>query len=128
MINEIFAWLATSPSGSRPMAFQRDDDKAPFSNTSSTPLLVRQQTGPADKDLTRRTFDLWLFTAANPANSDIGNLFAEAKALEEWIIANHRTGRIYAIDVVSGASGPYRDGQQRQSISMSITAHRNTGN
>lgn len=127
MINEIFDYLAISPVSGRPMAHQRDDDKYPFNDLSSTPVLVRQMTGPADRDISRRTFDLWIFTQANPSNSEVGALFDLGLNLERYIVANYKAHPIYYLDVVSGANGPYRDGQNRQAIGLSITASAVTG-
>lgn len=120
MIRDIITYLASSPVGGRPIAYQRDDDRAPFSDTTTTPVLIRQQPGSADRDITRTTFDIWVFTAGNPTNSEIGTLMDTAKALEEYIVANFKQDPIHNIDVIGGVSGPYRDGQQRQSASLTI--------
>lgn len=134
MISQMFTYLSqpACPVSGRPMAYQRDDDRAPFSDLTAQPVLVRQQPGPAGRDIARRTFDLWLFTKANPSNSDVGQLLADGQALEQYIVANYRqriAGEqpIFYLDVAAGANGPYLDGQGRQAIGLSITASATTG-
>lgn len=128
MIQEIISYLQDSPSGSRPMAYQRNDGTWPFDDLTEKPLLIRQQGGRSDKDISRQTFDIWLFTAANPSNSDVAAMFDEAKLLGEYIVTNYKDGRVYFFDVISTASGPFLDGQGRQSLSLSFIARRSTGN
>lgn len=127
MMFEIFNHLQSSPIGSRVMTYMRDDDKEPFSDSESSPVVIRQNSAPADRDVTQGSFDLWIFTKRKPSFSEINALLQEGNMLVNWLLVNYEFGRIGNIVVNSGVGGPFRDSQDRIFVTLSITVYRSSG-
>lgn len=127
MITELIAHLQASPIAGLPIADMRDDDRYPFNNLNITPVLLREQGGNIDRDIGAVGYDIFLHSIANATDQQRGALMSLARDLQNWLVLNGKQGRMYAINVIRGVSGPYRDGQNRYIAVINITVRRNLG-
>jgi hypothetical protein len=124
MIQDLISQLRKTgcPVAADPFSVWRDDDQLPFSNLQSTPLLIRQQQSDNDPQLYTATYDLFLHSAANVDNAAMNALRIKAEALIDWINDNwiDTTTDTIGFDIVSGLSGPFKDGQGRWIFSFVV--------
>lgn len=129
MITELITHLQQSPEAGTPVAIWRDDERPPFSDLSSTPLLIREQTGSLDRHISAQQYDLFLYSEGNGTNAQMGAINSRIRALELWLVNNRQyTGGMYGIEITGSVSGPYKDGQNRWYYSISIQVRRNPNN
>lgn len=127
MILEFIEYLRKSPEAGA-ISIWRDDDELPFSDLSSTPVLIRQSSSQVDRDISVYIYDVWLFSPANATNSDAGQVENRANILQDWLtMSRDYTGRIYGVSVINGVSGPFKDGQNRWSFSINVQVRRGLG-
>lgn len=128
MIDDLIAHLQKSPEAGTPISVWRDDDRAPFNNLSSTPMLIRQQPGSQDRDIGQANFDLWLFSEGSGTGAQSAQIKNRINALQNWLISSRDyTGNMYGVSVTNATSGPMKDGQGRWSYMISIQVFRGLG-
>lgn len=128
MITEFIQHLQKSPEAGTAISIWRDDDLAPFNVLSSTPILLREQPSRQDRNIGAANYDLWLFSQANGTPQQSGAINTRIKALQDWLLTSRDyTGKMYAVDILGGVSGPIKDGQGRWAYSLSIQARRAFG-
>ena len=129
MITELIQLIQLSPEAGTPISDWRNDDKLPFSDLSTTPLLIREQPGNRDRHISAKQYDIYLFSEGQGTRPQAGQIASRLRALESWL-ANTRqyVGGIYGIEVTGSVAGPYKDGQERWSYSLSIQVRRNPNN
>lgn len=127
MITELITHLQSSPVAGLPIADIRDDDKYPFNNLTTTPILIREQAGNVDRDISSVGYNIFLATAGNATPAQRGAIMTLARELQNWLVLNEKHGRMYAINVIGSVAGPYRDGQNRYIAAINITVRRNLG-
>lgn len=109
-----------------PVSLWRDDDLAPFNDLDSPCLLIRNQSGDADKDIAQQPVDVWFFSKANGTAQDQIDTLNDAQALEDYFQANFVHGRIYDVQIVGSVGAPVKDGQGRWGVPLNIQVRRST--
>jgi len=110
-----------------PISLWRDDDLAPFKNLSQPCLLIRNQSGSADKDIAQQTVDIWFFSKAQGSQQDMISTLNACQALEDFFHTNFVSGRIYDIQILGSTGAPLKDGQGRWAVPLNIQVRRSTG-
>lgn len=110
-----------------PVSLWRDDDLAPFSNLSAPCLLIRTQSGTADKDIAQQPVDIWFFSKANGTAQDQINTLNLCQSLEDYFHSNFVHERIYDIQIMGSTGAPLKDGQGRWAVPLNIQVRRSTG-
>lgn len=127
MITELITHLQNSPVAGLPIADIRDDDKYPFSDLTATPVLLREKGANIDRDIGSVGYSIFLASEGNATPSQRGAIMSLARELQNWLVLNEKQGRMYAINVIGGVAGPYRDGQNRYIAAINITVRRGLG-
>ncbi len=104
----------------------RDDSTYPF-NQDMQIVLIRDQSGPQDKDIGNIGVDIYLHTGKNASNSDRGVMLNTAESLSDWLNYNYKFSRFYGIRISGQKSGPYKDEQNRYFTVIRIQLLRNSG-
>ena len=105
----------------------RDDDLAPFNNQNQPCILIRNQSGTADKDIAQQSVDVWFFSKGNGTAADQIATLNLCQSLEDYFHSNFVHERIYDIQILGSTGAPVKDGQGRWAVPLNIQVRRSTG-